>query len=73
MCGSHHHTIEPPPADHWSEHDNELIDIYGSVDGNIAQATGLDDKWPHMTRSAPSAFIAPQCSCSALSAYMCDG
>ena len=26
-----------------------------------------------MIRSAPSAFIAPQCSCSALSTYMCDG
>ena len=26
-----------------------------------------------MIRSAPSTLIAPQCSCSALSAYMCDG
>ena len=71
--GSHHHTIEPPPADHWSESDDELVDIYSSVDGDIAQATGLDDGWLHMIRSAPSAIIAPQCSHSALSAYMCDG
>ena len=31
--GSHCHTIEPPPADHWSESDDEFVDIYGSVDG----------------------------------------
>ena len=36
LCGSHHHTIEPPPADHWSESDDEFVDIYGSVDGDIA-------------------------------------
>ena len=75
-CGSHgscRHTIEPPPADHWLESDDEFVDIYGSVDGDIAQAASLDDGWPHMIRSAPSAIVAPQCSHSALSAYMCDG
>ena len=71
--GSHHHTIEPPPADHWSESDDEFIDIYGSVDGGIAQAASLDDGWLHMIRSAPSASIAPQCSRSTLSTYVCDG
>ena len=64
--------IEAPPADHWSEDD--FIDIYGSVDGDITEAAGLEeDPWPVMIRSAPSAIIAPQCSHSALSAYMCDG
>ena len=75
-CGSRGsccRTIEPPPADHWSESDDEFVDIYGSVDGDIAQAAGLDDGWPHMIRSAPSAIIAPQCSRSALSTYMRDG
>ena len=72
-CGSHNCTIEPPPTDHWSESNNEFIDIYGSVDGDIAQAAGLDNGWPCMIRSAPSASIAPQCSHSALSAYMHDG
>ena len=71
--GSHCCTIEPPPADHWLESDDEFVDIYGSVDGDIAQATGLDDGWLCMIRSAPSASIAPQCSHSALSAYMHDG
>ena len=51
-CDSHHHAIEPLPADHWSESDDEFIDIYGSVDGDIAQATGLDNGWPCMIRSA---------------------
>ena len=41
--GSHCCTIEPPPANHWSESDDEFVDIYGSVDGDIAQAAGLDD------------------------------
>ena len=72
-CGSRCHTIEPPPADHWSESDDKFVDIYSSVDGDIAQAAGLDDGWPCMIRSAPSAIIAPQCSHSALSAYMHDG
>ena len=72
LHGSRRCTIEPLPADHWLESDNEFIDIYGSVDGDIAQAAGLDDGWPHMIRSAPSASIAPQCSHSALSTYMCD-
>ena len=58
---------------YWSESDDEFVDIYSSVDGDIAQATGLDDGWPRMIRSAPSALIAPQCSRSALSAYMRDG
>ena len=63
---------QAPPADHWSEDD--FIDIYGSVDGDITEAAGLEeDPWPVMIRSAPSAIIAPQCSYSALSAYMCDG
>ena len=73
LCGSCYHTIEPPPADHWSESDEEFIDIYGSVDGDIAQAASLDNGWPCMIRSAPSAIIAPQCSHSAPSAYMHDG
>ena len=72
-CGSHHRTIEPPPADHWPESDDKLVDIYGSVDGDIAQAASLDDGWPRMIMSAPSAIVAPQCSHSALSAYMHDG
>ena len=42
--------IEPPPADHWSESDDEFVDIYGLVDGNIAQTAGLDNGWPHMIR-----------------------
>ena len=63
---------QAPPTDHWSEDD--FIDIYGSVDGDITEATGLEeDPWPVMIRSAPSASFAPQCSCSALSTYMCDG
>ena len=70
--GSRKHTIEAPPADHWSEDD--FIDIYESVDGDIAKAAGLEeDPWPVMIRSAPSAIVAPQCSHSALSAYMRDG
>ena len=36
LCGSRRHTIEPPPTDHWSERDDEFIDIYGSVNGDIA-------------------------------------
>ena len=36
---SHKCAIEAPPADHWSEDD--FIDIYGSVDGDIAEAAGL--------------------------------
>ena len=73
MCGSHHHAIEPPSADDWPESDDEFVDIYSSVDGDIAQGASLDDGWLHMIRSAPSALIAPQCSHSALSAYMHDG
>ena len=73
LHGSRCRTIEPPPADHWSESDDKFVDIYGSVDGDIAQAAGLDDGWPCMIRSAPSAIIAPQCSHPALSAYMRDG
>ena len=75
-CGLHGScccAIEPPPADHWSESDDEFVDIYGLVDGDIAQTAGLDNGWPHMIRSAPSASIACQCSHSALSTYMCDG
>ena len=52
-CGSRRCTIEPSPADHWSESDDEFVDIYGSVDGDIAQAASLDNRWPHMIRSAP--------------------
>ena len=70
--GSCHCAIKPPSTDHWSESDDEFVDIYGSVDGNIAQTAGLDNGWLHMIRSAPSALIAPQCSHSALSAYMHD-
>ena len=73
LHGSCCHTIEPPPADHWSESDNKLVDIYGSIDGDIAQAAGLDNGWPCMIRSAPSALIVPQCSHSALLTYMHDG
>ena len=70
--GSRKRTIEAPPADHWSE--DNFVDIYRSVDGDIAEATGLEeDSWLVMIRSAPSAIVAPQCSCSALSAYMRDG
>ena len=72
-CGSHCCAIKPSLADHWSESDDEFIDIYGTVNGDIAQAASLDDGWPCMIRSAPSALITPQCSCSALSAYMHDG
>ena len=43
LCGSCRHAIEPPPADHWSESDDKFVDIYGSVDGDIAQAASLDD------------------------------
>ena len=59
-CGSHGScccTIEPPPADHWLESDDEFVDIYGSVNGDIAQAAGLDDGWSCMIRSAPSVLI----------------
>ena len=74
-CGLHRSckcAIEAPPADHWSEDD--FIDIYGSVDRDIAEAAGLEeDPWPVIIRSAPSASIAPQCSHSTLSAHMCDG
>ena len=74
-CGSHgsrKHAIEAPPTDHWSEDD--FVDTYRLVDGDIAEAAGLEeDPWPVMIRSAPSASFAPQCSCSALSAYMHDG
>ena len=52
LRGSRCCAIEPPPADNWSESDDKFIDIYGSVDGDIAQATGLDNGWPHMIRSA---------------------
>ena len=70
--GSHKHAIEAPPADHWSEDD--FVGIYRSVDGDITEVTGLEeDPWLVMIRSAPSASFAPQCSCSALSAYMHDG
>ena len=63
---------QAPPADHWSEDD--FVDIYGSVNGDIAEATGLEeDPWLVMIRSAPSASFAPQCSHSALSTYMRDG
>ena len=75
-CGSHGSrccTIEPPSTDHWSESDNEFVDVYGSVNGDIAQAASLDDGWLHIIRPASSAPIAPQCSHSALSAYMRDG
>ena len=69
---SHKCAIEAPPADHWSEDD--FIDIYGSVDGDITGAAGLkEDPWLVIIRSAPFASFAPQCSHSALSAYMCDG
>ena len=72
LCRSCKRAIQAPPADHWSEDD--FIDIHGSVNGDIAEATGLkEDPWLVMIRSAPSAIIAPQCSCSALSAYMHDG
>ena len=71
--GSHCHTIEPSPADHWSESDDEFIDTYGSIDVDIAQAASLDDGWPCIIRLVPSAFIATQCSCSTLSTYMHDG
>ena len=70
--GSHKCAIEAPPANHWSEDD--FVDIYGLVNGDIAEAAGLEeDPWPVMIRSASSAISAPQCSCSALSTYMCDG
>ena len=72
-CGSRCCAIEPPPTDHWSESDDKFVDIYSSVNGDTSQATSLDDGWLHMIRSAPSASIAPQCSCSALSTYMHDG
>ena len=73
LHGSCCHAIEPPPADHWSESDDEFVDIYSSVDRNIAQTAGLDDGWPHMIRSAPFASIVPQCSHPAPSTYMHDG
>ena len=70
--GSHKCAIEAPSADHWSEDD--FVDIYRSVNGDITEAAGLEeDPWLVMIRSAPSAIIAPQCSHSALSAYMHDG
>ena len=63
---------QAPPADHLSEDD--FVDIYGSVTGDITEAAGLEeDPWPVIIRSAPSAIVAPQCSHSALSAYMHDG
>ena len=43
LHGSHCCAIEPPPADHWSERNEEFVDIYGSINGDIAQAAGLDD------------------------------
>ena len=42
-CGSHCCAIKPSLADHWSESDDEFIDIYGTVNGDIAQAASLDD------------------------------
>ena len=72
LCRSRKCTIEAPSADHWSEDD--FVDIYRSVDGDIAETAGLEeDPWPVMIRSAPSAIVAPQCSHSALSSYMHDG
>ena len=73
LCGSRCCTIEPPPTDHWLESDDKFVDIYNSVNGNTSQAASLDNGWVRMIRSAPSASIAPQCSHSALSAYMHDG
>ena len=40
LCRSCKCAIEAPPADHWSEDD--FIDIYRSVDGNITEVAGLE-------------------------------
>ena len=74
LGGSCHCAIEPPPADHWSESENEFIDIYGPVDGDIAQTASLDNIcMATHDKVSPFASFTPQFSCSALSAYMCDG